>query len=491
MRVISNARLLRRAAYVALGALALLLLIALLMYESGPRGRIVMATGGAGGAYHALAQRYQKDLARYGVTLELRPKVEGSSTLMGLFPQYRAEFKKFDPAAAGVEAGFIKGSFVDTLRGRFATEKEQVWHQRQVDHLRSLGRMFYEPIWVFTRAADRPRSLRELKGKRIYVGSAVSGSRRVTMHLLEANGVNESNATLIQEDFPEDASPLIYGKADAAMLILPAESSRIQILLRSTQLRLMDFSAEADAYVTRFPSLSKVVLRQGAVEFDPEIPSSDITLISTSAVLLVRANMNPSLATLLTHVIRQNPKPGTDKRGDPILFYKAGEFPNGNDPELQMHPSARQIYATGELPVLLRSVAPMNHKLGLPFWLTAFINEHGTQTLLLLLPLLGILAPLLHYLPMAYRWLIRRRLLHWYEQLKALETSLDIAGVDGNLEAKTAELDRIDHAVSRIEVPLPFSNQLYDLRGHIDIVRRRLRQRAATADATSASVQTS
>ena len=57
MRVISNARLLRRAAYVALGALALLLLIALLMYESDPRGRIVMATGGAGGAYHALAHR--------------------------------------------------------------------------------------------------------------------------------------------------------------------------------------------------------------------------------------------------------------------------------------------------------------------------------------------------------------------------------------------------------------------------------------------------
>ena len=308
----------------------------------------------------------------------------------------------------------------------------------------------------------------------------VSGSRRVNMHLLQANGVTDSNATLIQEDFPEDASPLIFGKADAAMLIAPAESSRIQVLLRFGQLRLMDFSAEADAYVTRFPSLTKVVLRQGAVEFDPEIPATDITLLSTSAVLLVRADMNPSLASLLAHVARQNPKPGTDKRGDPILFYKAGEFPNGNDPELRLHPGARAAYDTGELPVLLRNVAPMNAKMGIPFWVSAFVNEHGTQTLLLIVPLLSILVPLFHFAPIAYKWLMRRRLLYWYEQLTALENSLDMAGGNEHLAEKLAELNRIEQGVSGINLPLQFTDQLYDLRGHINIVRQRLAQLAST-----------
>jgi hypothetical protein len=36
------------------------------------------------------------------------------------------------------------------------------------------------------------------------------------------------------------------------------------------------------------------------------------------------------------------------------------------------------------------------------------------------------------------------------------------------------EIDRIEEAVNRIPVPLTFSNQLYDLRQHIDVVRRRL-----------------
>ncbi len=478
MRVISNPRILRRAAGVALGLLLLLLLFAAFLHESGPKGKIVIATGGAGGTYHALAERYKKDLARYGVTLELRPKVEGINTLKGPFPQYRAEFKDFDPKTADIEAGFIKGSFVETLHGRLASEKEQVWHQRQVESLRSAGRLFYEPVWVFTRNGERLRSLRDLKGKRIYVGLNVGGARRVANHLLKANGVDDKNSTLIHEDFPEDASPLLNGKAEAAIMISPPELPKIQSLLRNQKLQLMDFAAEADAYVNRFPSLTRLVLRQGAVEFDPETPPADVTLISTSAVLVVRASLNPSLAALLAHVVMQNPKAGSDKRGDPILFYKAGEFPNANDPELAVHAGARPIYKSGELPVLLRTVAPMNSNLGLPFWLSAFINEHGTQSLLLLIPIFSVLVPLFHYLPLAYKWLIRRRLLHWYEQLKALETSLDQDAGNQHLAEKTAELNRIDEAVSRIHVPLHFSDQLYDLRGHIDIVRRRLSQRA-------------
>ena len=109
-------------------ALVLALVIAIMRYESGAKGKVVIATGGAGGAYHALAERYKKDLARFGVTLELRQKVEGTNTLKALFPQYRAEFKDYDPKTADIEAGFIKGGFEESLHGRLATEKEQVWY---------------------------------------------------------------------------------------------------------------------------------------------------------------------------------------------------------------------------------------------------------------------------------------------------------------------------------------------------------------------------
>jgi hypothetical protein len=45
------------------------------------------------------------------------------------------------------------------------------------------------------------------------------------------------------------------------------------------------------------------------------------------------------------------------------------------------------------------------------------------------------------------------------------------------------ELQRIDEAVSRIHFPLAFSDQVYNLRSHIEIVRRRtaLRENLAVA----------
>ena len=45
--------------------------------------------------------------------------------------------------------------------------------------------------------------------------------------------------------------------------------------------------------------------------------------------LVVRPDMQPALVSLLTHAVVHNPKSGFDKHGDPVLFYRAGEFPSG------------------------------------------------------------------------------------------------------------------------------------------------------------------
>ena len=109
----------------------------------------------------------------------------------------------------------------------------------------------------------------------------------------------------------------------------------------------MDFPAEAEADTSRFPSLTKLILRQGAVEFDPDIPATDVTLLASSAALIVRTSLNPSLQTLLASAVIHNPKPGFDKTGEPILFHKAGEFPHINDPEFEVTTAVRQLYKAG------------------------------------------------------------------------------------------------------------------------------------------------
>ena len=426
-------------------------------------GKIVMATGSS--QYYELAESYRRDLERNGIKLEVQRLTEGFATLKTLL----------DPNS-GLNAGFIKGGLVGSLQGRLATEKAKGRHA-EFNKLLSVGRMFYEPIWVYSRGDLPVASLRDLKGMKILTGTKESGARRIVNQLLKANGIDKTNATLIDQDLPADAAPLFDGRADVAITIAPPDSDKMQELVRVAGIRLMDFSAEAEAYDNRFPALTKVVLRKGSVEFNPLIPSDDITLLATTAALVVRSDMHPALISLLTHAVVSNPKSGFDKQGDPVLFYRAGDFPSASDPEFTVPADTRAIYKTGELPFLLRFLAPLNARLGIPFSYTAFINSYAAQVLLILIPLLAVIVPLSKAIPAIYIWNVRRKLIYWYRQLKILERNLDSRGAKYDAATHQTELERIDGAVRRIRVPNFFSNELYDLRMHIDLVRQRLSAR--------------
>ena len=85
-----------------------------------------------------------------------------------------------------------------------------------------------------------------------------------------------------------------------------------------------------------------------------------------------------------------NPKSGFDRNGDPVLFYKPGEFPSANDPELQLADDARLVYKSGELPLTLRVLAPVSRRMGVPFSYTSYASNHAAK-LILLIPILAVI----------------------------------------------------------------------------------------------------
>jgi hypothetical protein len=437
------------------------------------QGKIVIAAGNS--QYYDLAKQYQESLRKYGVEMDVRRTMrfkdkQGKSTLRPL--EGRLTLRALVDDESGITAAFVKGNLVGSLQGRLASEKQKGRHA-EYSKLRSVGRLFYEPVWVFTRGDLPIQTLRDLKGKRIYLGSRDSGARGIARQLLVANGVIEkTNATFIDEDLPPDAAPLLDGRADAGILVVSADSESMQQLLRVQNIRLMDFGAEAEAYTNRFPALSKVVLRQGAVEFDPLLPTEDITLLATSVALVVRPDMQPALVSLLTNAVVHNPKSGFDRNGDPVLFHRPGEFPSASDPEFEVASEARIVYKTGELPVVLKSLAPRANSLGIPFSYLSFVNTHWT-TLIGILGILALMLPLTRAIPALYVWTVRRRMVYWYKQLKALERKLD-SKTSFDPGVLQAEFDRIDSHVRRLRVPSYYSSDLYDLRGHIELVRQRL-----------------
>jgi hypothetical protein len=154
-----------------------------------------------------------------------------------------------------------------------------------------------------------------------------------------------------------------------------------------------------------------------------------------------------------------------EAHGGANVFQRAGEFPNGTDVEYPVAPAAIDFYKNG----------PSFMQRHLPLWLSV----HAQRAIAVLLAATAIGLPLSRLTPVIYQWIMRRRLIYWYGKLKALESSFDGDPSGKHLPQKQIEqLERIEDAVSHISLPLTFTDQLYNLRSHIDIVRRKITSRA-------------
>ena len=399
-----------------------------------PPKELTIAAASKGSPYWETAERYRQILAESGITVKIR-ETRGSMENLALIGD----------GAAGVDAAFIQGG----LTGG-----------REVPGVSSLGRVLEEPVWIFYQGREAPKRLSDLAGKRVMIGPADSATAALATRLLSASGVTADTATLINAELPETVDALDQDKADAAFLVLAPEARTIKRLFDSPKARLMTV-VQADAYVQRFPFLQAVELKEGVIDFARDIPPVDTKMLATTTALAVRRNLHPALASLLTQAaIQVHRLPRLNAKGEAGAFQRPNAFPLAEDQEFPLSPDAQRVYKSGP-PFLQRF---------LPFWLATLAD----RLMVMLVPLLGILLPVVKLAPILYTWRIRRRIVYWYRELRKVEADIGPGTGQTDIAAALREIERIETAVNHIPVPLAFTNQLYDLRGHIEVVRHRL-----------------
>ena len=414
--------------------LALALYAAYRVLDPTPDKRIVIATGPEQGAYAEFAKRYRPHLAQHGITVELRA-TQGSSENLALLRD----------GGAGVHAAFVQ-SGVDAPE------------EQRPGTLVSLGSVAYEPVWLFVREA----SVRERLGRtpltrlaqmadwRINTGPEGGGAGPLFRRLAEANGLQATELTLGDKAPVHGVVDIVQGRTDALLMVAAAEAPLVQYLLQTPGVRLFPF-VQAEAYARRFPSLRALVLPRGVIDLAADKPPADVPLIAATASLVVREDLHPALVQLLVQAARQ-------VHGEAGWFARAGEFPNPSASDLPLATEAERFYRNG-LPWLQRY---------LPFWLANFIDRMW----IVVLPLIAVAIPLSRVLPPLVEMRLRSRVYRWYAHLRAIEQALEAKAPD--LDALRDELEQVDAQVERIGVPLAYTHELYDLRSHIHLVRKRL-----------------
>jgi len=414
----------------ASGVIIGIISLALMYFIPSPPSKVVMATAFKGASFDYYGRQYREVFARYKVDLELRETAGAVENI-----------KLLQDPASGVQVGFVTGGVSDS---------------KHAPDILSLGTVYNQPFWIFYSSNEPLERLSQLKGKRIAVGPVGSATRFTAEQILGRGGVNAETATLLPFAGSAADKALNDGKVDVVWIIGVPEATAVQSFLRNPKVRLMSFPT-AEAFTRIFSDLNRLVLPQGVIDIDRNIPPADVPLIATTSKILIRSDLHPEIVQLLLQTMKEVHS-GAD------IFHRPGEYPNGTDTEYTVAQTAIDFYKNG----------PSFMQRHLPLWLSV----HVQRAIAVLVTGIAIGFPLFRFLPQLYQWMTRRRLFYWYAQLKALESSFEANPNDRHLAEKQAEIERIEDAVSHIRFPLTFSDQVYNLRSHIDIVRRKIAARA-------------
>jgi TRAP-type uncharacterized transport system substrate-binding protein len=392
-----------------------------------PPDTITITSGPAGSTFQLTAEKYRKILARNGVKLQILPSAGSLENL-----------RRLNDPAQRVDVGFVQGGLSTGMT---------------VDNLVSLGSVFHEPLALFYRGSVPITRLSELTGKRLAIGPEGSGTHALALILLKANGIERGGTTELLDLGGENAAQALTGNnVDAVFLMGDSATPPIlRTLLWTPGIRLLSF-AQADAYVRRFPYLSKLDLPMGAFDFGKNVPPGDIYLIGPTVELVARERLHPALSDLLIEAARE-------VHGGAKLLQRAGEFPAPLEHEYRISDDARRYYTSGKS-FLYRS---------LPFWLASLVD----RLLVVVVPIIVLLIPGLKLVPALYSWRIRSRIYKWYGILIALERNMLEQPAPAERAKLLKRLDDIEVEVNKMKMPLAYAEQFYVLRDHISFVRAR------------------
>ena len=103
----------------------------------------------------------------------------------------------------------------------------------------------------------------------------------------------------------------------------------------------------------------------------------------------------------------------------------------------------------------------------LPFWLAVLVD----RLIVLLVPVIALLIPLLRVAPAIYSWRVKSKVFRCYGELKFLEDDLKNHYDPARLAEYRERLDALDEEAAELHVPLGFTDLVYTLREHVNLVR--------------------
>lgn len=389
---------------------------------------LTIAAGSKNGEYYKIALQYKELLKKEKVKLNI---IETNGSIENL--------------------ELLKNKKVD-----LAFIQNGIKKLKKLKNISSLGNIYYEPLWVFYKNENYQVSyLVEFTSKKISIGLKNSGSNDLSLRLLNDNGINKNNSTLLNLSNENAYKKLKDGTIDVMFFVASLNSKLVHRLLEDPNIHILNIK-RARAYSSKYEFIENLNLFEGTIDLYKNIPYDNVKLLSTSANIITNDYVPDELIRLLLKQIKYV----HEKKS---LLSRDDVFPNIKNINMKIHEEAKRYYENGDS--FLEKI--------FPFWIASNID----RLKILLIPLLTLFFPLAKGFFPLYTWTMRSKIYKWYKKLKEYDNNIE------SLEIKELNdtLLLLQHLKNEIEketsVPPAFMGEYYNLILHIDLISNKIKEK--------------
>ena len=402
--------------------LLLIVFISINITYTAPKKQLTLATGAVGSDSYAYGISYQALLKEEGVDLKVIP-TQGSLDTIGYLSSNQANI------------GFVHSGILQ--------------NKREYD-FESLASVYYEPLWIFYRNDGYELNyMIEAVGKNVGISITNDGTYDLAKKLSVANGlVDNINSIYIQDD--EALDKFKTKKIDIFITLATKDNQYIQKLLADPSIEIMSLK-RTQAYTQTFEYLTSLNLFEGSISLYKNLPSKNISLLSTTQNLVCTKDIPDELIRIFLKKVKQI-------HSQKSFFQEKEKFLNLNYLDTIVNNEAKLYVLHGES--WLEKI--------FPYWIASNID----RLKLLLIPLIWLIIPLFKSIIPLYIFTTRSKIFKWYDKLHDINDKINNKSEDIDIIQKEIKALK-DEIQSKTKVPLSYMGEYYNLIVHVELLEKK------------------
>ncbi|SMX84874.1 TAXI family TRAP transporter solute-binding subunit [Brevibacterium antiquum] len=283
---------------------------------------LTFGTGGTSGTYYPLggelATIFEDNVD--GLTVNY---VESGASAENLGKIYQGEW----------QLGFTQS---DTANNAVNGELEDL-DGTKIDNVGWIASLYPEAAHIIVREDSGIKSVKDLKGKKIAVGDAGSGTRAISDAILDAAGIGESDYTPEITDFGASTDMLADKQIDATIFVVGTPVAGLTQLAATTDVKLLGLDKETTSAIEEDSGAESYDIPADAYDFLKE----DVPTVSVFASLVASTDqVSEDTAYNMTKVLFENSDKVTLDVGK-LITKDTAMLGIGDVP---LHPGAQKYY---------------------------------------------------------------------------------------------------------------------------------------------------